>query len=116
MQMPYTFEILGISPIIYLFTDQYGAVKPARDLEYLGVHKCTLDTFVESVEGIATQKDWNPGQVINTVIDFWVSNPQIIQYWTERLNDAGLENLLLARVGKLDALRATFESLFDQNH
>uniref|UniRef100_B8HW81 Uncharacterized protein n=1 Tax=Cyanothece sp. (strain PCC 7425 / ATCC 29141) TaxID=395961 RepID=B8HW81_CYAP4 len=111
--MNYTFEILGISPVIYLFnTQQVIQQSKNRDLEYLGVHKCTLDTFVESVEGISKRQNWPLDQVVNTVVDFWMNHPQTIQYWAARLEDAGGENLLLARVGKLDALRKAFESLF----
>lgn len=113
--MTYTFEILGISPVISLLNHQQVIQSPSqRDVEYLGVQRCTLDTFMTSVEGVSCQKDWNLQQVINTVVDFWISNPQVIQYWTIRLDEAGLENLLLARVGKLEALRNTFESLFDR--
>ncbi len=112
--MNYTFELLGISPVIYLFRQQQLTMQEELDgeLEYLGVRKCTLDTFVASVEKISVQKHWHPQLVINAVVDFWVNNPQAIQYWSNRLEDAGLENLLLARVGRLEALRNTFESLF----
>lgn len=112
--MAYTFELLGISPVIYLFEQQQQMLQKQLDnpLEYLGVYKCTLDTFVTAVEGVSLQKRWPLQQVINTVVDFWVNNPQKIEYWAKRLEDAGLENLLLARVGPLEALRDSFETLF----
>lgn len=114
--MTYSFQILGISPVIQLFQSQQHVIQSRPDLEYVGVHQCRLDAFVNSVERVALDKGWEKMPVVNTVIEFWVQNPQKIQYWGQRLQVAGQENLLLARVGKLEALKSRFDHLFNLGH
>ncbi len=79
----------------------------------MGNHKCTLDTFIESVQTVSPQRGWNVDQVVDTVIHFWMNNADSIQYWKTRLEDAGQQNLLVARVADIKFLRNTFESLLE---
>lgn len=114
--MKYTFEILGISPVLYFFNQQQKIIQktPQLSVEYLGTHKCTLDALIESVE-ILPNRGWDLERVVDTVIDFWVNNSDSIRYWKARLNDAGSENLLVARVADINSLRAEFELLLGKN-
>jgi plasmid maintenance system antidote protein VapI len=116
-KMNYTFEILCVSPILHFFNQQQTLLKyPSRTgVEYLGNHKCTLDSFVKSVEDVSPDRGWNLDQVVDTVISFWVNNSESIKYWQRRLEDAGKENLLVARVADIQSLQATFELLLEEN-
>jgi hypothetical protein len=49
--------------------------------------------------------------VVDTVVKFWLNNSDSIQYWKNRLSDAGRDNLLVARVADIKSLKAEFESL-----
>ena len=113
--MSYTFEILGISPLLDFFTQQQKINKKIENykLEYLGIYTCTLDCLLESVETISLHKHWEKDRVLDTVINFWIKNPESIEYWTDRLKNAGDQNLLVARVGDIQGLRKTFESLIN---
>ncbi|MBD1939257.1 hypothetical protein [Microcoleus sp. FACHB-68] len=115
--MSYTFDILGVSPVLYFFNQQQEILQqqPRPRVEYVGTHKCTLDAFIESIETVSPNLDWEMPEVVDTVIDFWMNNSERIQYWRERLKDAGRENLLVARVGDVKSLQETFESLFGKN-
>jgi len=112
--MKYTFEIVGVSPILYFFQHQQQVVQiPQRQgVKYLGAYKCTLDAFLKSVETISFKQDWNLEQVVDTVISFWMHNSDTIQYWKSRFDDAGgKDNLLVARVADVNGLKAEFEAL-----
>lgn len=115
--MSYIFDILGVSPLLDFFTQQQTIQKKTAnlDLEYLGSYTCTLDSFLESVETVSGQKTWEIDEVVDTVINFWMHNEEKVSYWTERLEDAGSQNLLVARVGDIQGLRVTFESLINSN-
>lgn len=115
--MKYTFEILGISSVLYFFYQQQEIVRkaPRLGVEYLGTHKCTLDVLIESVQTVPPSRGWDLDQVVDTVIDFWVNNSDRIRYWKARLNDAGSENLLVTRVADIKSLRAEFELLLGKN-
>ena len=65
------------------------------------------------MQTVSPQRGWNVDQVVDTVINFWMNNAESIQYWKTRLEDAGQENLLVARVADLKFLRNTFESLLE---
>lgn len=114
--MEYTFEILGISPVLYFFNQQHEFIQktPQLSVKYLGTHKCTLDALIESVE-ILPDRSWDLERVVDTVIDFWMNNSDSIRYWKAHLNDAGSENLLVARVADIKSLRAEFESLLGKS-
>lgn len=111
--MNYTFEILGVSPTLTFFNQQQELLQQQQPsgVEYLGNWKCTLDAFVASVETVSPNHGWDVDGVVNTVINFWMNNSESIQYWRYRLEDAGSENLLVARVSDIKSLQAAFESL-----
>lgn len=112
--MKYTFEILGVSPILYFFSHQQEVVQqPFRaGVEYVGAHKCTLDAVIASIEAVPPRHGWELDQVVNTVVDFWMNNVDSVRHWKKRLEDAGRESLLVARVADIKSLQAEFESLF----
>jgi hypothetical protein len=114
--MSYTFEILGVSPTISFFNQQQQLLQQQQPsgVEYLGNRKCTLDGFVASVEIISPHRGWDVDRVVDTVISFWLNNSDSILYWKHRLQDAGNENLLVARVGDIKSLQAAFESLLGE--
>ncbi|MBO0350871.1 hypothetical protein J0895_17730 [Phormidium pseudopriestleyi FRX01] len=111
--MEYTFDILGVSPILYFFNQQQEKViaDSGVGVEYLATPKCTLDAFIDSVQTVSPTKEWDLDGVVQTVINFWMHNPDKIGYWKGRLEDAGEQNLLVARVADMGSLRATFESI-----
>ena len=114
--MKYTFELLGISPVLDFFTHQQKLLQqpPSAGIEYLGSYECKLDAFLESVETVPPKQGWNMDEVVDTVIQFWVNHSEPIRYWKARLNDAGHDNLLVARVADIRSLKAEFESLLDK--
>jgi plasmid maintenance system antidote protein VapI len=111
--MKYTFELLGISPVIDFFNHQQKLIEkqPWLGIEYLGTHQCTLDAFIESVENVPPTRHWELDRVVDTVIQFWMNHSECIQYWKVRLKDAGRENLLVARVADFESLQTEFETL-----
>jgi hypothetical protein len=111
--MEYSFDLLGVSPILYFFNQQQEKIitDSGVGVEYLGTQKCTLDAFIDSVQTVSPSKEWDLDGVVQTVIDFWLHNPDKIGYWKDRLEDAGDHNLLVARIADVHALRATFESI-----
>jgi hypothetical protein len=112
--MEYTFNIVGVSPILYFFEHQQQTQQKVQisGVEYIGTHKCTLDSLLESVETVpASKKDWKMDEVVDTVIQFWLHNSDIVNYWKSRLDDAGRDSLLVARVADIQALRNEFEFL-----
>lgn len=115
--MQYTFSILCVAPILHFFNQQQEVIqrKPRTGVEYVGAFKCTLDAFIESVETVPPKQGWDLDPVVKTVIDFWVHNSDSIRYWKERLQDAGSENLLVARVADINSLRAKWESLLHED-
>lgn len=115
--MKYTFEILGISPVLDFFNHQQKFIQNRQSLaiEYLGTYQCTLDVLIESVETISPNLGWELDDVVDTVLQFWMNHSERIRYWKRRLDDAGHENLLVSRVADIKSLKAEFESLLDQN-
>lgn len=115
--MKYTFELLGISPILDFFNHQQKLIDkiPSIGIEYLGTHACTLDAFLDSVETVPPKRGWDMDSVVDTVIQFWLNNSEPIRYWKARLDDAGHDNLLVARISDMKSLRSEFESLLNQN-
>lgn len=115
--MQYTFEILGVSPVLYLFNQQQEVAlkKPRPQVEYLGTHKCTLDAFIESIETVPLNQGWDLERMVNTVVDFWMNNADSIKYWQSRLEDAGNASILISRVADIKSLQAEFEFLLGKN-
>ncbi len=115
--MKYTFDIVGVSPVLYFFHHQQQKWQEPQHqgVEYLGTHTCTLDEFLASVEPVTVNWEWNLDQVVDTVVQFWLNNSETINYWKARLNDAGRDNLLVARVADMKALQGEFEALLGKN-
>ncbi|WP_353930353.1 hypothetical protein WJM97_19015 [Okeanomitos corallinicola TIOX110] len=115
--MKYTFDIVGVSPVLHFFNhEQENLQKPqSQGVEYLGTQICTLDAFLASVESVPDTGNWHLDKVVDTVIEFWLNNAETIQYWKTRLQDAGEDNLLVARLADIKSLQAEFESLLGKN-
>ncbi|ARV58960.1 hypothetical protein BZZ01_10210 [Nostocales cyanobacterium HT-58-2] len=114
--MKYTFDIVGVSPVLNFFSHQQQNLQKLQyqGVEYVGTHKCTLDAVIKSVEPLPPKWGWDIDEVVGTVIEFWMNNSESISYWKSRLVDAGMNNLLVARVADITALKAEFELLLDQ--
>ena len=115
--MKYSFDIVGVSSILHFFNHQqqsWGDSEP-QGVEYVGSHICSLDAVLESVEPVLPKWGWNKDEVVTTVIKFWMNNSDTISYWKLRLTDAGRNNLLVARVADIKALRTELESLLDKD-
>ncbi|MDJ0619027.1 MAG: hypothetical protein QNJ63_20170 [Calothrix sp. MO_192.B10] len=115
--MKYTFNIVGVSPILHFLDhqQQINQKHQHRGIEYIASHNCTLDALIESVEAVPLKLDWKLDQVVDTVIQFWLNNSDSIAYWKSRLQDAGRDNLLVARLADVQSLRHEFESLLGDN-
>lgn len=114
--MKYTFDIVGVSPILHFFShQQQSQEKPqSQGVEYLGTHRCTLDSLLETVEPVPSKWGWNMDEVVDTVVQFWMNNSESINYWKSRLNDAGKDNLLVARLADIKALKSELNSLLGE--
>jgi hypothetical protein len=110
--MNYSFNIVGVSPILDFFNHQYSnQEKPQQTgVEYIGTYKCTLDGLLESLEEVPTKCGWNQDEVVDSVVRFWMNNPESVFYWRERLSDAGRDSLLVGRVADINGLRSELES------
>ncbi|SRR5579883_890045 len=111
--MRYSFDIVGVSPVLQFFDHQQQNLQKRQLLgvEYIGTHKCTLDSVIKSVEPVPLKWGWDLDEVLSTVIEFWMNNSESVDYWKSRLIDAGNNNLLVARVADIKALRAELDSL-----
>lgn len=107
--MEYSFEIVGVSPVLSFFNHQLAA--QSQGAEYLGAYHCTLDAFIDSIESVPQRRGWHLDRVVDSVIRFWLHNAEQVTHWKRRLEDAGSENLLVARVADLESLKVEFESL-----
>ncbi|MBD2314922.1 hypothetical protein H6G20_24955 [Desertifilum sp. FACHB-1129] len=110
--MKYTFDILGVSPVLHFFNHQQEH-HPHKGAEYIGSFRCTLDAFLESVETVPPKRGWDLDEVVDTVIHYWVKNSEGIAHWSQRLKDAGTDSLLVGRVANIKALKTEFESLLE---
>jgi hypothetical protein len=115
--MAYTFEILGVSPVLQFFNYQQKILpqKPQTGVAYLGSYQCTLDALLENVETVAPEKGWEIDQVLDTVVGFWMNNIDSVCHWKQRLADAGDQNLLVSRMADLPSLQSEFEWLLKQS-
>lgn len=110
--MDYTFELLGISPILAFFNHQQEQQAKQQDgAAYVGAYQCTLDAFLDSLEPVPRHRGWPMDAVVDTVIQFWVNNAEQVRHWRSRLDDAGAQSLVVARVADVTSLRSEFESL-----
>lgn len=113
--MSYTFEILGVSPILHFFSYQQElSQQPKTGVEYLSSYKCTLDALLQTVETVPRDRGWNLDEAVDTVIDFWMKNLDSVHHWKRRLEDAGEQSLLISRLANFKALQSEFEQLLHQ--
>jgi plasmid maintenance system antidote protein VapI len=114
--MAYTFEILGVSPILTFFNHQQKTLHyPAKTgVEYLACYRCSLDAVIESIEAVAPDRGWQLDTAVDAVMEFWLHNADRISYWKQRLSDAGRQNLLVSRLADFPSLQAEVESLLDR--
>lgn len=110
--MQYIFDLVGISPVISFFNYQTDVSQADQGAEYFGAYRCTLDAMLESVEPLPPKRGWDLDQVVDTVIHFWLHHAEEVQHWKSRLDDAGTENLLVARISDISSLKQEFEGLF----
>ncbi|GAB4217948.1 MAG: hypothetical protein OHK0012_24580 [Synechococcales cyanobacterium] len=114
--MHYSFEILGVLPILQFFHYQTQVI-PARHFlgaEYLGSSHCTLDAFLGSLESSVQKRGWDLDAVTNAVVEFWVHNQEGIGRWQRRLRDAGHQSLVVARVSHPQGLQQEFDYLLSR--
>ncbi|MDX2213055.1 MAG: hypothetical protein SFY66_07175 [Oculatellaceae cyanobacterium bins.114] len=112
--MKYTFDLVGVSPVLSFFNYEQDQQQQRLNsgAQYLGAYQCTLDAFIQSVETVPVRRGWQLDEVVDSVINFWLNNADQVCHWRRRLEDAGSENLLVARLADLNALKTEFESLF----
>jgi hypothetical protein len=112
--MQFNFEILGVSPVLDFFCHQQKINKRQHNLgvEYVGTQKCTLDALIRSIEPVPPKRGWDYEQLVESIVNFWIANPDTVDLWRSRLDDAGNENLLISRVGDIRSLRYELESIF----
>ncbi|MBD1845068.1 hypothetical protein H6F89_17010 [Cyanobacteria bacterium FACHB-63] len=109
----YTFDIVGVSPILSFFNQQQTITQKnlSTGVEYVSTFECTLDALIHSVETVSPQHEWHLDQVVGTVVSFWMQNSDLVHHWKDRLRDAGKESLLVSRVADIDSLKTEFELL-----
>jgi hypothetical protein len=66
------------------------------------------------VEEVPARRGWDLDQLVDAVIRFWCSNPDLVSLWRSRFRDAGRDALLVSRVGHIQSLRQEFEWLLKQ--
>jgi plasmid maintenance system antidote protein VapI len=115
--MKYTFELIGISPVLSFFNYQYERQfdNQQKRAQYLATHRCTLDAFLDSAKIVSPEQGWQLDRVVDTIINFWLNNADQVRHWRHRLEDAGKENLLVGRVADFEALKSEFEFLLRQD-
>jgi plasmid maintenance system antidote protein VapI len=112
--MGFTFEILGVSPVLEFFNYEQTILKqqPLGAVAYVGSYQCTLDALLSSVESVSPERSWELDPVINAVMTFWMNNDQRIRYWKQQLETTQEQSLVVARIANLKTLRLDFEKLF----
>ncbi len=109
----YTFDIVGVSPILSFFNQQQDIIQKNLSIgvEYVPTFECTLDALIHSVETVSSQHQWHLDEAVGTVVSFWVQNSDIIYHWKDRLQDAGKDSLLVSRIADIHSLKSEFERL-----
>ncbi|WP_017328341.1 hypothetical protein [Synechococcus sp. PCC 7336] len=112
--MSYSFELLGVTPILEFFNHQQRLLaQPSQTrLEYIGARRCSLDRFLQQLQDLPPDRNWDPEALAQVAIDYWIGRAPTIQFWTQRLADAGSSCLVVARIGDFNSLRHEFEHLF----
>jgi hypothetical protein len=110
--MTYSFDIVGITPILTFFNYQQEVENsPQRAKTYLPSYDCSLDAFIKSTEIIPNKPDWNWDEVVETMVKFWLENEPIIKQWKNQLQSVSNDSFLVARVANFNLLRRDFETI-----
>lgn len=110
--MSYTFDILGVAPVLeFFYYQQKVEQNPNRSKAYLSSYECTLDSFIEAIEIIPKKPDWNWDDVVNSIIQFWLKHENKIQQWKLDLDNSTQDKLVVARVANINLLKNELENL-----
>ena len=111
--MRYSFELIGITPILDFFNHQQQKQQEiyGNRAEYIGAYNCSLDRFLDRIQNVPPERNWDFDLLSQAVVDYWIASAHSIQYWQERLNDAGDGCLVVGRVANTQALRGEFEAM-----
>jgi len=112
--MNFDFQILCITPVI-VFWDYLEKLQRQHEASaYLATQECTLDAFLQSLTALTKQRGWDDALACQTVIQFWLHNPETISLWQHRLQDAGKDNLLVSRLSNWQYFRRELQMLWGQ--
>ncbi|MGK7940299.1 MAG: hypothetical protein AB4062_09160 [Crocosphaera sp.] len=112
--MNYCFDIIGTTSVLTFFNYQQKLEQNKnRGKAYLGSYECSLDGFIESLNTIPKKPDWDWDDVVGSMVNFWLKNEDKVRYWQGNVNSEDPETVIVARVGKIEALRSEFESIFE---
>lgn len=113
--MAYTFEILGITPILTFFNYQQTIEQhPQRSTAYVGSYHCRLDALIQATQHIPHKPNWNWDRVVDVMVQFWLQNEDRVQQWRQELDSLNRDRLLVARVANTDLLRRELNQLFER--
>jgi hypothetical protein len=110
----YTFDIVGVSPILYFFNHQQEQAQKTEKtgVAYISSYNCSLDALIKSVESTQFEQDWQMDDLVQSVLDFWLDNLDSVKHWQRRLQDAGSDTILVSRIANDRALRNELEMMF----
>lgn len=113
--MSYSFDIVGVAPVLEFFTHQQRMeTKPQRSQAFLGSSICTLDAFISATEAVHRKPDWDWDEIVGKIVEFWLHQEDDVRHWKQRFESAqGQDNLLVGRVVNYTSLRQEFEGLFE---
>ncbi|HIK44724.1 MAG TPA: hypothetical protein IGR64_07510 [Leptolyngbyaceae cyanobacterium M65_K2018_010] len=113
--MSYSFDIIGIAPVLQFFNHQQRVeAHPNRSQAYLGSYCCTLDAFIDATEVVHRKPDWDWDAIVNKIVEFWLNQEADVRHWKYQFESTqGEDNLIVARVVNYDRLRHEFEGLFE---
>lgn len=114
--MSYSFEIIGIAPVLQFFNQQQQLATQAQlSQAYLGSYCCTLDGFINAAEQVHPKPDWDWDAIVAKMVEFWLSREVDVRHWRAQFSLAeGGGHLIVARVVNYASLRREFEQLFER--
>ena len=112
----FTFNIVGVTPILDFFTYQQERQQKLDNpgVAYISSPKCSLDSVLRTIAHSELDPTWASDDINQTVINFWLSNLDSVKHWKQRLDDASDETILISRVANTLALRSELEVLFSE--
>jgi hypothetical protein len=111
--MSYSFDLMGVAPILTFFEYQQQAEQsPQRGKAYLGSYACTLDSFIQSTQMVPHQPNWDWEAVVKEIVNFWLQHEDKVQACKQELVSSPEETIVVAKVVNFEAMRHEFESLF----